>query len=46
MDDPDLCALLSGGAQPNVDVVFYLLPHTGMFNIAGRLISLCELKPS
>ncbi|KHO00869.1 Cell division protein GTP binding protein [Metarhizium album ARSEF 1941] len=29
MDDPDLCALLSGGAEPNVDVVLYLLPPSG-----------------
>ncbi|EFY87505.1 hypothetical protein MAC_06482 [Metarhizium acridum CQMa 102] len=29
MNDPDLRALLSGGAESNVDVVLYLLPHSG-----------------
>lgn len=31
INDPDLRALLSGGAESNVDVVLYLLPHLGMF---------------
>jgi hypothetical protein len=37
MNDSDLCALLSGGAAPNVDVVLYLLPHTGMILCASAI---------
>lgn len=29
LDDSDLWSLLTHGGQPNVDLVMYMVPHTG-----------------
>lgn len=35
LDDPDLWSLLIHGGQPNVDLVLYMVPHTGEFSRVG-----------
>lgn len=45
MDEAGLLALLSSGAESLVDVVLYLMSHTGMaLSVSGRTCELADWR--